>query len=418
MYWERYTHHRIKARVMQALSENIAYHLHPILGVPATHLDEEEFYPDAPLLEHAPYMQTLIANPNHIGVHTMEHGRSLRIFKGTQAIEKELISIVAEQIFQGEPNQQDGYVASGGTEANIQAVWIYRNFFQKEYAASVSQIGLVYSSDTHYSIAKAANLLGLHSIIIPVDEASRLIQANALERHIKNALARGIRYFVVVANLSTTMFGSVDPIQVYTDFFVGHDLPFCLHIDAAFGGFIFPMVNRDPGYSFRNPYVSSITTDGHKMLQAPYGTGIFMIRKGFFDYVLTREAQYIPGLDYTLCGSRSGANAVAVWMILRRYGSEGWKAKMEKLLYRTDDLCTSLDELGVEYYRHPHMNIITIRARYIPDWLGRKYFLVADSYEQPPSWWKIVVMPHVKQGFIDLFLKELSLHLSRHADWS
>ena len=26
----------------------------------------------------------------------------------------------------------DGYVASGGTEANMQAIWVYRNFFVKE----------------------------------------------------------------------------------------------------------------------------------------------------------------------------------------------------------------------------------------------------------------------------------------------
>jgi glutamate/tyrosine decarboxylase-like PLP-dependent enzyme len=411
MYWERYTHHRIKERILQALKENINYDEYPILGVPATYLDEEEFYPDAPFLENAPFMQTLIANPNHIGVHTLDSGRSLKIFKGTQAIERELIEIVSEQVFQGEPKQQDGYIASGGTEANIQAVWIYRNYFQKEFGAAPHEIGLVYSDDTHYSIPKAANLLGLPSIIIPVEESSRLIQQEALEAKITEATEQGIRYFIIISNLSTTMFGSVDPVDVYTDFFVKHKLPFKLHIDGAFGGFIFPFVNRDPLYSFKNPHVTSIATDGHKMLQAPYGTGIFMIRKGYFDYVVTPQAQYIPGLDYTLCGSRSGANAVAVWMILRRYGSEGWKAKMEELLYRTDDLCASLDELGVKYYRHPNINIVAIRAEYVPDALAQKYFLVADSYQRAPKWWKIVVMPHVRQGFIDRFLEELAIHI-------
>ncbi len=32
----------------------------------------------------------------------------------------------------GDSGEQDGYVASGGTEANIQAIWIYRNYFIKD----------------------------------------------------------------------------------------------------------------------------------------------------------------------------------------------------------------------------------------------------------------------------------------------
>src|SRR5690606_41593469 len=57
---------------------------------------------------------------------------------------------------------------------------------------------------------------------------------------------------------------------------------------------------------FSHPHVSSITLDAHKMLQAPYGTGIFIARKGLMEYTCTREAQYVHGMDNTLSGSRSG----------------------------------------------------------------------------------------------------------------
>jgi tyrosine decarboxylase/aspartate 1-decarboxylase len=43
-------------------------------------------------------------------------------------------------------------------------------------------------------------------------------------------------------------------------------------------------------YNFSNPKISSITIDAHKMLQAPYGTGIFICRKGLIENVLTKEA--------------------------------------------------------------------------------------------------------------------------------
>ena len=94
---------------------------------------------------------------------------------------------------------------------------------------------------------------------------------------------------------------------------------------------------------------------GHKMLQSPYGTGMFLCRKGLMDNVLTKEAQYLPGLDNTLIGSRSGANAISIWQILRRYGSTGWKAKMEELSNRTTDICNELDDLRIEYYRNPYI---------------------------------------------------------------
>jgi glutamate/tyrosine decarboxylase-like PLP-dependent enzyme len=182
---------------------------------------------------------------------------------------------------------------------------------------------------------------------------------------------------------------------------------FRLHIDAAFGGFIYPFTNKDSVFNFQNPDITSITIDAHKMLQSPYGTGIFLIRKGFMKYVCTDEAQYIPGKDYTLCGSRSGANAVSIWMILHIHGYEGWTKKMKELQLQTNEFCRELDSLNIEYFRNPHLNIIAIRSKYVPKFLAEKYHLVADSYEHEPAWYKIVVMPHVNRYFLDSFFTEL-----------
>ena len=124
-------------------------------------------------------------------------------------------------------------------------------------------------------------------------------------------------------------------------------------------------------------------------------------------YVKTSEAQYVPGADHTLCGSRSGANAIAVWMVLHNHGSDGWRTKIQSLIDRTTDVCFQLSELNIRYYRNPHINIIAINADDIPVEVAEKYFLVADSYEQKTSWWKIVVMPHITRGIIDLFINDL-----------
>lgn len=405
MFWEKYSYSQIKSKVFEALSRNTNYRTENILGIPGTFLDTDIFYDDAPFLKDAPFLSTLIANPNHIGVHTFgdEHED---FFKGTQEIEKDLIKICAEEIFSAEPGTYDGYVASGGTEANIEAVWIYRNYFIEEFKAMPNEIAVVYSTDTHYSIPKALDLLNLNGIEISVDKITREILIKDLEKKIEKSLAQGYKYFIININMSTTMFGSVDDIDKITEILNFLKINYKLHIDGAYGGFIYPFVVNNSSFTFKNPDISSFSIDGHKMLQAPYGTGIFLVRKNYLKYVCTNEAGYVKGKDFTLCGSRSGANAVCVWMILRIHGSVGWRVKMHHLIDRTTFICEKLNEWGIEYYRNPDLNIVTIKSGYISNVLAKKYHLVPDSHHEP-EWYKIVVMPHVRQGIIDNFLTEL-----------
>ena len=119
--WKKLSPEAIRERVFGALKENVNYYNENIIGVPASHLDDKVFYQDAPFLKNAPYLSTLIYNPNHIGCHTL--GKSESFFKGTQKIEKELIEICSKAILKGK-GDFDGYVASGGTEANMQAIWM------------------------------------------------------------------------------------------------------------------------------------------------------------------------------------------------------------------------------------------------------------------------------------------------------
>jgi glutamate/tyrosine decarboxylase-like PLP-dependent enzyme len=410
MFWEKKTFNAIKQQVMEALAENENYRRHPVLGLPASYLDADVFYNDAPFLKDRPYIRAFVDNPNHIGCHTLTQSESA--FAGTQKLEVELIKLCAEQIFRGEADAQDGYVASGGSESNIQALWIYRNFFMREKMAKVEEIGVIFSDDTHYSIPKATNLLGLQPFILPVNQWTREITQEGLESAIQKARQQGIRYFIVVMNMATTMFGSIDDINRVGDYLTQENIEFKLHVDAAFGGFVYPFTNPDCAFGFHNPYITSFTLDAHKMLQAPYGTGIFLIRKGFMYYGSTKEAQYVQGGDYTVCGSRSGANVVAVLMILYTHGYEGWHYKMSQLQDRTSRLCAQLDDMGIKYYRNPFMNIIAIHAEFMPEKIAQKYYLVPNTHDKAPEWYKIVMMSHVSQGLVDSFVNDLSVFRS------
>ena len=410
-FWKKITSTERQIRIQKALGENVNFSHDASLGYPASKLDGKVFNEEAQFLKDAPILQTYVANPNHIGCHTF--GTSEKAFRGTQEIEREVLNVLAVDVFKAEPNSFDGYIAPGGTEANIQAIWMYRNYFMNKLNSSLSEIAIIASEDTHYSIPKAANVLMLDWLKIPVDFETRTIDIFALENSIVNAKKRGKKYFIVVANMGTTMFGAIDNPNDYIEILEKHDLKYKLHIDAAYGGFVYPFSNKASEINFENPKISSITIDAHKMLQAPYGTGVFICRKGLIENVLTKEAEYVEGMDLTLCGSRSGANAVAVWMILFTYGPFGWCEKIRILQMRTEWLCEQLDALQVKYFREPFMNIATIQAEYITPELVKKFDLVPQKHDENNQWYKIVIMDHVEIDHLMAFITDLKTTLQQ-----
>lgn len=404
MYWKKLSKEERKNKIQNALTENVNFANDTSLGYPASKLDGKVFY-DADFLKDAPVLQTFVSNPNHIGCHTL--GDSESAFKGTHELEKEVLNVLAVDVFKAQPNSFDGYISPGGTEANIQAIWMYRNFFTYTRNTNLNEIAIVASEDTHYSIPKAANLLNLEWLKIPVDFERRAIDLCALEEIILKAKNQGKKYFIVISNMGTTMFGSVDNPDDYTSLLEKHKVEYKMHIDGAYGGFVYPFSNEQSVINFSNPKISSITIDAHKMLQAPYGTGIFICRKGLIENVLTQEAQYVEGMDLTLCGSRSGANAIAVWMILFTYGPHKWFEKISVLQMRTQFLCAELDQLNIKYFREPFMNIVTIHAEYIPKEIAEKYHLVPETHNHENNWYKIVLMNHVEIEHLTTFIAEL-----------
>jgi len=403
-YWKKLSQEAIQRRVFEALDKNVDYKKNSILGIPASHLDSNVFFTDGTQLTQAPFLLSLTKNPNHIGCHTL--GDSEPFFKGTHEIEKELISLCAEDILKGEKDGFDGYVASGGTEANIQAIWMYRNLYKHEYGIDSKDVVLLFSEDAHYSMYKAANLLNLTTCAVRVHPETRAINTIDLGEKVSALTAKGHKHFIVVANMLTTMFGSVDKIEDYLHVLKAQKVEYKIHVDGAYGGFVYPIIAKT-NLTFANPEISSITLDAHKMVQAPYGTGIFICRKNLIHHVMTNEAQYVQGLDVTLSGSRSGANAISVWMILQTYGPNGWHEKIHLLTYRTDWLVNELDKLNVRFHRTIGSNIVTINSEDVPLELAHKYGLVPDVHTGKANWQKIVIMDHVTLDSLEPFIEEL-----------
>lgn len=404
MEWKRKTEEEIRTRVFSAIQDNVNYSNESIIGLPGTFLDPKVFSNEVNFVKTAPYLSTLVQNPNHIGCHTL--GESESYFKGTQELEREVIAICAENILKAEANSVDGYVAPGGTEANLQAIWIFRNYFMQRFNASLNEIAIVCSEDSHYSMTKAGNIFQLHVEHIPVDVTTRKVNEDLCLQAFQKIQDQGVKYVIIVNNMMTTMFGSVDDLNIYIEALKQFDFQYKIHVDAAYGGFYYPLITEENALDFSNPLIDSFTLDAHKLLQAPYGTGIFLIRKNWMHFAQTDEASYVIGTDTTICGSRSGANAVAIWMILSMYGKYGWYEKITILRKRTTWLSNQLKERGIQHYRENLSNIVTIRAKELNSELAHKFGLVPDNHAEP-AWYKIVVMEHVTVEKLELFLEAL-----------
>ena len=144
---------------------------------------------------------------------------------------------------------------------------------------SPQELALVCSEDTHYSAHKAANLLGIDLLQVPVDENSRQMEKSVLAGQITESKTAGQAGICLhpkhghhdVPDRSMTSIPFVRCSTVWESNF-----GFTSMLRSGFCLSVFHPIHR---LDFRNPRVLSMTMDAHKMLQAPYGTRIFLCRK-------------------------------------------------------------------------------------------------------------------------------------------
>ena len=113
------------------------------------------------------------------------------------------------------------------------------------------QRGVVFASETaHYCLAKACNILGYGSEglkSIPVDQNFRM-RVDVLEERLQN-LPADEYVAAVVAIAGTTEEGAVDPVHAVVA--LRKKTPFWLHLDAAWGGYVACVFDRNTEGEFR-----------------------------------------------------------------------------------------------------------------------------------------------------------------------
>ena len=158
--------------------------------------------------------------------------------------------------------------------------------------------GVIYAtSQTHYSVAKAALLAGFPQRclrIVPVDAAWRM-DAAALEHAVAADRAAGLQPFMVIATSGTTNTGAVEPLDALADIAAREGM--WLHVDGAYGGFL--MLTETGRNALRGiARADSITLDPHKGLCLPYGTGALVTRRlSALKQTYGARAEYLPAMN-------------------------------------------------------------------------------------------------------------------------
>jgi putative pyridoxal-dependent aspartate 1-decarboxylase len=284
-----------------------------------------------------------------------------------------------------------GVFTSGGTLANITALWVARDraLGCTTHFPGISSEGLcpallahgyksaviVGSELAHYSFQKAAGVLGLgtHGFVeVPVS-AERRIDTDALQHVLDEQDAAGACVLAIVGIGGTTDCGSIDPLSDLAN--VAEERGIFFHVDAAWG---FPLLfSRKHARKLEGiERADSVSIDGHKQFHIPVGSSILLFRRPSEAHVIEQTANYMlqdASGDlgkFTMEGSRPCA--VVFWdAALRVIGSRQYGVLAEESIRKAKHFAEMIairDEF--ELVLEPQTNIVLYR--YLPPGLRNR----------------------------------------------
>ncbi len=201
-----------------------------------------------------------------------------------------------------------GLFVSGGSMANLAAIAAAR----QAKGSSPGRLRLYASSETHFSIAKAAALLGIgreNVRLVAVDEHFK-IRTDDLVAKITADLEAGCVPFCVAANAGTVNTGAVDSLMEIRE--LANRFQLWMHVDGSYGAFA--VLAESARKLFAGiEQADSIALDPHKWLYLPVDVGCVIYR----DPEVARAA-FSHEAEYTRVIGEEADEAFAFW----HYGPE------------------------------------------------------------------------------------------------
>jgi tyrosine decarboxylase/aspartate 1-decarboxylase len=313
------------------------------------------------------------------------------LFPGTHALEHEVIKMMGGML--GDTSVH-GYITTGGTESNIQAIRAARN------SGKSTTPNIIVPQSAHFSFDKIADILRIEVRKARLDEEFK-VDLGAVESLIDDNTVG------LIGIAGTTEFGQIDPIRELSDMAVERGL--FLHVDAAFGAFIIPFLDKKYDFDFKLPGVSSITADPHKMGLCTIPAGGLLFRDPSHLHKLQTETPYLTlDTQYSLSGTRTGAAAAATFAVMKYLGWDGYSQVVDSCMKLTDNLVKRSSEFEATPLIDPVMNIAVLDVGDVKR--VRKELSVkgwATSITRDPKALRLVIMPHLNEVILEKFLQDL-----------
>jgi aromatic-L-amino-acid decarboxylase len=287
--------------------------------------------------------------------------------RAATVVEQQAVRWIAE--FVGFP-ASGGAFTSGGTISNLTAIAAAREraLPGSRHEGLAGMRPAVYcSSEVHYSVTRAVELLGIGSDnlrAMPLDGLRRM-RTDALAEAIDRDTAQGITPIAVVATGGTTLTGAVDPIDAIADVCGPRNV--WLHVDGAYG---VPAAAVRPELFAGLDRADSCSVDAHKWLYLPKACGVVMSRHAdVFARAFEHEQGYLPhqkhdlhAADITLEYSRP-FRALKAWLAFRAHGARQFREAIGRnldeadLLYRHAQASEDFEVMEAP----PQLSIVPIR---------------------------------------------------------
>ncbi len=299
---------------------------------------------------------------------------------GGTLIERRLVEWTAERIGLGA--DADGVFTSGGTQSNLQALLMARGHAYLDAAVDlttpladvVSRLRVLTSRDGHFSVQKAATVLGLgaEAVVVVETDAQHRMRPDALEAELARVRGAGLVPMAVVATAGTTDFGAIDPLPAIADLCEQHGV--WLHVDGAYGGGL--LASRRRRHLLTGiERADSVTIDFHKTWFQPVSASAVLVRDRaslrhvtyHADYLNPRSAALPNQVDKSLQTTRR-FDALKLWLTLRTVGADAVGALFDDVMdlaHRSYDLLRDAPDLEVAV----RPTLSTLVFRYRPDGL-------------------------------------------------
>src|ERR1051325_11216043 len=181
-----------------------------------------------------------------------------------------------------------GLFVSGGSMANLAALAAARQLKPD----SLGRLRLYASVATHFSISKAAALLGIgreNVRQIAIDERFRMRLEDLVEK-ITADLQAGYIPWCVVANAGTVDTGAIDPLGELRE--IANRFQLWMHVDGSYGAFAILAGSAKKLFAGMEQ-ADSIALDPHKWLYLPVDVGCVIYRNPEFAHdAFAHDAEY------------------------------------------------------------------------------------------------------------------------------